>query len=181
MRKEIIERLTTKVDWKKVLRYFIKTSQKADKKSSVKRINRRYPYIHAGRKTARTSKIAISIDQSGSVSDRMLAAFYSELNKLADLAEFTVVPFDTQVAEEFVYVWKRGESRKFERVRYGGTCFNAPTKWVNEREFDGHIILTDMYAPKPVPSRCQRMWMTDSHHARNPYFTTNEKVISVDS
>jgi len=181
MRKEIIERLTTKVDWKKVLRYFIKTSQKADKKSSVKRINRRYPYIHAGRKTARTSKIAISIDQSGSVSDRMLAAFYSELNKLADLAEFTVVPFDTQVADEFVYVWKRGESRKFERVRYGGTCFNAPTKWVNEREFDGHIILTDMYAPKPVPSRCQRMWMTDSHHARNPYFTTNEKVISVDS
>lgn len=180
MRKEIIDRLTPKVDWRKVLRYFIKTSQKANKMSSIKKINRRYPYIHSGRKTSRTSKIAISIDQSGSVSDQMLAAFYAELNKLADLAEFTVVPFDTAVAEQHVYVWKKGEKRKRERVRYGGTCFNAPTKWVNERDFDGHIILTDMYAPKPVPSKCQRMWMTDKECARHPYFTTSERVIAVD-
>jgi predicted metal-dependent peptidase len=180
MRKEIIDRLTPKVDWRKVLRYFIKTSQKANKMSSIKKINRRYPYIHSGRKTSRTSKIAISIDQSGSVSDKMLAAFYAELNKLADLAEFTVVPFDTAVAEQHVYVWKKGEKRKRERVRYGGTCFNAPTKWVNERDFDGHIILTDMYAPKPVPSKCQRMWMTDKECARHPYFTTSERVIAVD-
>jgi Predicted metallopeptidase (DUF2201). len=110
----------------------------------------------------------------------MLAAFYAELNKLADLAEFTVVPFDTAVAEQHVYVWKKGEKRKRERVRYGGTCFNAPTKWVNERDFDGHIILTDMYAPKPVPSKCQRMWMTDKECARHPYFTTSERVIAVD-
>jgi len=26
----------------------------------------------------------------------------------------------------------------------------------------------------------QRMWMTDSHNAKNPYFKTNEKVIAVD-
>jgi len=91
-----------------------------------------------------------------------------------------VVPFDTQVAEDEVYVWKKGKRRTFERVSCGGTCFDAPTRWVNEREFDGHIVLTDMEAPKPIPSRCQRMWMTTPEYADRPYFTTNERVIAVD-
>jgi len=145
----------------------------------MKRINRRYPYIHAGRKTNRTASIAISIDQSGSVSDLMLAAFFSELNKLANIAEFTVVPFDTQVAEDKVYVWKKGEKKKTERVLSGGTCFNAPTEYVNARNFDGHIVLTDMYAPKPKPSKCQRMWMTDKNGAARPYFSTSERIVAI--
>ena len=80
VRKDIMDRIQTKVDWRKMLRYFIKTSQKANKQSSMKSINKRYPYIHAGKKTSRTAKIAISIDQSGSVSDAMLNAFFSELS-----------------------------------------------------------------------------------------------------
>ena len=180
MRKKIQDMVTPKVNWRSVLRYFVKTSQRANKRSTVRRINKRFPYIHAGKKVNRTAKIAISIDQSGSVSDEMLAVFFSELNGLAKYAEFTVVPFDTQVAESEVYVWKKGKRRTFERVSCGGTCFNAPSRWVNERQFDGHIILTDMEAPKPVPSKCQRMWMTTPECAQRPYFTTNERVIAVD-
>lgn len=180
VRKDIMSRIQTKVDWRKVLRYFIKTSQKANKQSSMKHINKRYPYIHAGRKTSRTAKIAISIDQSGSVSDQMLNAFFNELNKLAKYAEFTVVPFDTEVFEDKVYTWKKGENRKWERVLSGGTCFDAPTEYVNKRNFDGHIILTDLMAPKPKSSKCQRMWMTTSHYAQRPYFSTNERIVVVD-
>ena len=179
VRKDILDRLSAKIDWRKVLRYFIKTSQRSDKRSTVKRINRRYPYIHPGRKVQRQAKIAISIDQSGSVDDEMLALFFAELNQLADLAEFTVVPFDTRVAEDKVFVWKKGEKKKWERVLCGGTCFEAPTDFVNKGKWDGHIILTDMYAPKPKASRVQRMWMTDADSARNPYFQTHEKVIAV--
>ena len=177
--KDILSRVNKVVDWKKVLRYFVKASQKANKSSSIKRINRRYQYVHPGRKSARTAQIAISIDQSGSVSDDMLEAFFGELSKLAEFAEFTVVPFDTDVAEDQVYTWKKGEKRKHERVRYGGTCFDAPTKWVNDRNFDGHIVLTDMCAPAPIPSKCQRMWMTTPEYAARPYFSTNERVIVV--
>ena len=179
-RKEIMERLTTKVDWRKVLRYFIKTSQRANKRSTVRRLNKRYPRIHAGSKTNRVARIAISIDQSGSVSDRMLAAFYSELDKLAQLAEFTVVPFDTEVAEDKVYVWKKGSRKAWERVMCGGTCFDAPTRYVNAGNFDGHIVLTDLCAPKPIASSCQRMWMTTAAYAARPYFATNERVIAID-
>jgi len=180
VKQEILKRLETKVDWRKVLRYFIKTSQRASRRSSVKRINKRYAYIHPGKKTLRQAKIAIAIDQSGSVSDEMLAQFFGELNKLAKLAEFTVVPFDTEVDESKVYVWKKGANQKAERVLCGGTCFNAPTDYVNGQNFDGVIILTDMEAPKPKRCKAQRMWMTDQRGASRPYFKTNEKVIAID-
>ena len=179
-RREILDRLVAKVDWKKVLRYFIKTSQKANRSSTVKRVNRRYAYVHPGKKTNRVAKIAISIDQSGSVDDGMLALFFAELNKLANLAEFTVVPFDTRVDESLVYVWKKGETRKRERVMCGGTCFDAPTEYVNKGDFDGHIVLTDLMAPKPKASKCQRMWMTTEYYAKRPYFQTNERIVVVD-
>ena len=179
IRKDIMKRIQGFVDWKKVLRYFVKTSQKAAKSSTIKRINRRYPYVHPGRKTNRQASIAISIDQSGSVSDSMLEAFFAELNKLSDLATFTVIPFDTTVAEDMVYTWRKGEKRKWERVRSGGTDFNPPTEYVNSRSFDGHIVLTDLCAPKPKPSKCQRMWMTTEYYASNPYFQTNERVIAI--
>jgi predicted metal-dependent peptidase len=180
MRSDIMDRIATKIDWRKVLRYFVKTSQRADKRSTPRRLNKRFPKVHPGKRVRRQAKIAVSIDQSGSVDDGMLAAFFSELNKLAEIAEFTVIPFDTQVAEDKIYVWKKGQNKKTERVLTGGTCFDAPTKYVNEHGFDGHIILTDLMAPKPVPSKCQRMWMTTKAYAARPYFSTNERIIAID-
>ena len=180
VRKEIMDRVTAKINWRSVLRYFVKTCVRAEKRSTVRRINKRYPYIHPGKKVTRTPRIAVSIDQSGSVSDSMLSAFFAELNNLADICTFTVIPFDTIVAEDKVFEWKKGQKKKWERVLTGGTDFDAPTKYVNKGKFDGHIVLTDKCAPKPVSSKCQRMWMTDSHNARNPYFKTQERVIPID-
>jgi len=180
MRQDILDRIATRVDWRKVLRYFVKTSQRADRRSTPRRLNRRFPRIHPGKRVRRHARIAISIDQSGSVDDAMLAAFFSELNELAEIAEFTVVPFDTEVPENSVYVWKKGTHRRTERVLHGGTCFDAPTRYVNENGFDGHIVLTDMCAPKPISSNCQRMWMTTKANADRPYFQTNERVLAID-
>ena len=180
MRQEIMDRIQARVDWKKVLRYFVKTSQRADRRSTPRRLNRRFPKIHPGKRVRRHAKIAISIDQSGSVDDAMLAAFFTELNSLSEVAEFTVIPFDSDVGEDKIFVWKRGQTRKWERVLCGGTDFNPPTKYVNENGFDGHIILTDMCAPKPISSRCQRMWMTTKAYADRPYFQTSERVIAID-
>jgi len=182
MRKEILLSIQTVVDWRKMLRYFVKVSQRCDKSSTVKKINKRYPRIHAGKKVNRVANIAISIDQSGSVSDEMLMLFFAELNSLSDIATFTVIPFDTRVDPKLVYVWKKGKSHDAVRVMCGGTDFNAPTKWVNtvsKVKFDGHIILTDMQAPKPIASFPSRMWMTDKANAAAPYFKTSEVVVAV--
>ena len=179
-RQQILDSITTKVNWRSVLRYFIKTSQRASKRSTIKKINKRYAYVHPGKKIQRQAKIAIAIDQSGSVDNQMLSAFFSELNSLAKLAEFTVIPFDHEVDESKIYVWKKGETRKRERILNGGTGFNAPTDYVNEHNFDGVIILTDMMAPKPKRCKAQRMWMTTPECAANPWFQTNERVIAID-
>jgi predicted metal-dependent peptidase len=181
MKKQIMEKLKTYVDWRKMLSYFIKATVRADKTSTIRKINKRFPRIHAGKKVQRLANIAISIDQSGSVGDDMLALFFNELNKLADIATFTVIPFDTQVDDSKVYVWKKGKKRVWERVLCGGTDFNAPTKWVNDRDFDGHIVLTDMCAPKPIHSKSRRMWMTTKAYFDSPYFQTNEIVVAIDA
>lgn len=158
--KTILKSLRTEVNWRQVLRYFIGQSQKAESYSTVRRINRRFPYIHPGRRYHRTANIAISVDMSGSVDDNMLSKFFSELNKLSELATFTVIPFDSAVFEDKIFVWKKGSRKPAERVLFGGTNFDAPTTYVNEHGFDGHIILTDLCAPFPGTSRAQRMWMT---------------------
>ena len=180
-KEKILKAFESKIDWKKLLRYFVKTSQRANRTGSIKRINKRYPYIHPGKKTSRVAKVAVSIDQSGSVDNEMLSKFFSELNKLSEIAEFTVIPFDTRIDEKLVYIWKKGEKRKWNRVMCGGTDFNAPTEYVNGRgDFDGHIVLTDLCAPKPKPSKVQRMWMTTPYHAKHPYFSTKEKIVAID-
>lgn len=170
-----------KLDPKKVLASFIKSSVAADKKTSVTKRNRRLPGKKFGRRTQHRANIAISIDQSGSVSDELLSKVFSWLSDFAKFASFTVVPFDHEVFEEKVYVWKKGEKRKKERVLYGGTDFNAPTEFVNKRNFDGHIVITDMQAPKPIRSKCQRMWLTDAYGDRyGHYKPTGERKLILD-
>jgi predicted metal-dependent peptidase len=167
------------LDPKKVLASFIKASIAADKKTSVTKRNRRLPGKKFGRRTLHRANIAISIDQSGSVSDELLGKVFEWLGEFAKFASFTVVPFDHEVFEEKVYVWKKGERRKRERVLCGGTDFNAPTKFVNDRNFDGHIVITDMLAPKPIRSKCQRMWLTDKWGSRQTYFKPQGERILV--
>jgi predicted metal-dependent peptidase len=181
VRQEIKKMIVPTISPEAVLRYFIKTSTKSNRTSTIRRVNPRYPYIHPGRRAKRVANIAISIDQSGSVNDQMLQTFFAFLNKFASIATFTVVPFDCTVCEEAIYVWKKGEARKWHRVRYGGTNFDAPTDYVNKRNFDGHIIITDMQASKPKASKCQRLWITDSYNKKYQWFQTNEKVLAIDA
>ena len=181
VREDIMQRLKTKVDWKKVLRYFIGRAQRSDRTNTIRKINKRFPYIHAGRKTNYSAHIAIAIDQSGSVGDEMLNEFFNELNKLASLATFTVIPFDDRVFESKVYTWKKGEKRKWERVLSGGTNFDAPTAYVNKHpEYDALLILTDMYASKPKSCNVQRAWMTTADCKRTMPFSTSELILTVD-
>ncbi len=181
VRSTVIEKLKASVvDWRKTLRYFCITSKKADRSSSIKRLNRRYPFIHAGKKSSRLANIAISVDQSGSMSEEQLSAIAAELTKLAEIVDFTVIPFDHEVVEKEVFQWAKGKKIKLKRVAHGGTNFDAPTKYVNERNFDGHILLTDLMASPPQKSKCKRIWINvDNYYRDKKTFGTNnnEKVI----
>jgi predicted metal-dependent peptidase len=149
------------VDWKSLLRQFIGMSISAEKSNSIKRINRKYPYVHPGRKRKYRAKVVVYIDQSGSVGDDNIEEMFGELNCLAKHVDFTVFAFDTQVSVDQRLEWKRGQKKPTIRFRSGGTDFNAPTRHFNEHkgEWDAMIIFSDGECSKPEPALGRRAYI----------------------
>jgi len=161
MRGQLREMISTEVDWRALLRNFVGRSQRANKSSTMKRINRKYPYIHPGRKIGHTANVAVYVDMSGSVDDEALSLLYAELNGMAKKTTFTFIPFDSDVDEESSFVWKRGQKKPPVRFRCGGTSFKAVAKHAdkNRGKFDAYLIMTDGEASDPGPSRMRRGWI----------------------
>jgi predicted metal-dependent peptidase len=151
----------TKVNWKEILNYFVGTTQRGDKRRTHRRINRKYPYIHPGTRRSYKSSIAIYVDQSGSVSDKEIELFFTALSSLTKETEFTVYHFDSTVDEKSKKKWKKNQKFESYRTRCGGTDFQAVTTHFeeNQSEYDGYIIMTDGYAPKPSKAVKKRCWM----------------------
>lgn len=161
MRGTLRDLCSNEVDWRKVLKSFCGMSQRANRSRTMKRINRKYPYIHSGRKIGHSANVAVYVDQSGSVDDDSLAMLYAELEQLARKVTFTFLPFDSSVDTENEFTWKRGQKSRLQRYRCGGTDFKAVAKHAeaNKHRFDGYIVMTDGEAADPGPSRLRRAWV----------------------
>ena len=162
VRGQIRSMMSQTIDWRSVLQYFCGTKQRANRSRSFRKINRKYPYIHPGRKTSHTSNIAIYIDQSGSVGDDDLELLFGALNDLASRVTFTIYHFDTEVDEDSKHVWRKNKKiEKAYRTRCGGTCFNVVEDHFRKvaSEYDGYIIMTDGYAAKPKNCISKRCWV----------------------
>ena len=160
---EIRRSVSTVVNWRQVLRQFIGSVTRGHRSTSIKRINRRYPYVHPGVKKGYTAKLIVAIDESGSVGDDMLEMFFSELDSLTRKVDITLLHFDCHTTVKDMYEWRKGTRPELKRVRGGGTNFDAPTDFVNSPEnrgrWDGLLIMTDGCAPAPGPSRIKRGWV----------------------
>ena len=161
MRGTLRDMVSREIDWKAVLRNFCGMTRRANRVSSIKRLNRKYPGIHPGSQRGYTASLAIYIDQSGSVDDESLSLLFGELSNLARRVAFTVYFFDTAVDEENKFEWKKGQRVAAQRTRCGGTCFRCVTEHANKNKdkFDGYLILTDGEASDPGPSRLRRGWV----------------------
>ena len=161
MRSELRKMCSNEVDWKSVLRAFCGMSQRANRSRTMKRINRKYPYIHSGRKVGHSANVAVYVDQSGSVDDGSLALIYAELEQLSRKVTFTFIPFDSTVDTDNEIVWKKGKKQRLNRFRCGGTNFHAVAEHAeaNKHRFDGYIVCTDGEAADPGPSRMRRAWV----------------------
>ncbi len=170
--------ISDQIDWRALLRKFIGFSQHLNKSSTIKRLNRRFPYIHPGRRRSRGATLWLYIDQSGSVSDEDIALLFGELDNLAKKVNFRVCFFDTQVDTDFID-WKRGQKHPAQRRRCGGTDFDAPTQHANEHrgEMDGVLILSDGECCKPKSSLTKRAWVIVPDRELN--FKTDELVIQM--
>ena len=182
MQAEIRRSISNIINWRSVLRQFIGSLTRGERTTSIKRINRRYAYIHPGVKRGYTAKLAIAIDQSGSVDDIQLNGFFSELATLTKRVSVDILPFDCYLDPKDVFEWKKGTSPQLKRVRGGGTDFNAPTAYVNDPKnrgkFDGLLILTDGECAAPDVSRVKRGWVLSKGHKL--MFDTSELQVFMD-
>jgi predicted metal-dependent peptidase len=182
MRDEIRRFISRSVDWRRVLRYFVGTLCRGHRTQTFKRINKRYPYIHPGNKRGYCARVAIFIDQSGSVSDEAIAKVFAALNTLSKIVEFDIFHFDTEVDEKSMMTWRKGAMPKHLRTRYGGTNFQAVTDYVNaprnRGRWNGYIIMTDGECFKPSSSRVKRAWIIVP--GEKLLFETDELVVQMD-
>ena len=179
---DIRKSITSIINWRSVLRQFVGSLVRGGRTTSIKKINKRYPYFHPGVKRGYEAKLLIAIDQSGSVSNEMLTEFFSELGSLTKKVSIDVLPFYTEAFEKDRYTWRKGSNHPAKRVRGGGTDFNAPTKFANDPKnrgrWDGLLILTDGEAPAPVASRIRRGYVLGK--GCKLLFGTSDIVVKMD-
>lgn len=163
LRDEIRRSISVIINWRHVLRQFVGTLVRGNRSTSIKRINRRYPYVHPGVKRGYTAKLLVAIDESGSVDEAMLQMFFAELEQLTRKVDVTLLHFDCSCSEKNLYEWKKGMRPALKREKGGGTDFNAPTALANDPKnrgrWDGMLIMTDGQAPAPGASRIKRGWV----------------------
>jgi predicted metal-dependent peptidase len=161
MREEIRKKVSGEIDWKSVLKSFVGSLIRSDRMSSIYKLNKRYPGIMPGNSRDTRPKLALFIDQSGSVSDEEIMLLFGEISSLSKIVDIVVYYFDTEVDTENTIRWKRGTTPKLLRTRCGGTDFEAPTRFIknSKEKFEGYLILTDGGAGKPSASRVKRGWV----------------------
>lgn len=162
MRSKLREMVSREIPWQAILKRFCGMSRRADRASSIRRINRKYAGIHPGAYRDYKANIAVYLDQSGSVSDSDLALFAGELDGLAKRVTFTLFNFDTEVDTKSERELRKGKRVELTRTRCGGTDFSCVTKHVQSpagKRFDGALILTDGYAPDPGICRTKLGWV----------------------
>lgn len=174
--------VSNQIDWRLLLREFCGLVHSSERTTTIKKINKKYPYQHPGYKRKKRANINVYIDQSGSVSNDEISLLFGELANLAKYISFTVYFFDTSVDEEGKIVWRRGQIIKPERHRCGGTDFEAPIKHANKNKdgIDGLMILTDGECSQPSePSLKKLAWVITPNNKLNFQQRTSEVLIQM--
>ena len=167
------------LSWQAILKKYIGTIS-ANKRKTRMRLNRRQPerFDLSGRVDDKVLKIAVAIDTSGSVDDRMISQILNEI--FAILAkrkhEITVIECDAQVQR--VYRAKNaGEIQKKVAGR-GGTMFTPVIEYINKDKYFRDALLiyfTDGFGESkiPKPMTYRNLWVVfdDERHlsVKEPY------------
>lgn len=171
---QIIAANKPKVNWKKEVRWFINKVVLMGRRSTRMRPNRRYGISQPGTKRNYTSRLLVAFDTSGSVSDKQLQYFATELNGMIDHVIADFVQFDTIIQGKPEPYTKKASKIKVKGR--GGTCFEPVIKLADEQRYDGLVIFTDGYAPFPKKPKCRMMWAVCERDA-GVEFPYGKKVI----
>ena len=155
-------------NWKKYFRRLIGTAISIDLKKTRKKESIRFPDASAV-KYRKKSKILVAVDTSGSVNDKEICDFFSEINHIYKAgAEIDICEADAAVEKVYRYNGKWDMSI----TGRGGTSFDPPCQYFNEhRDYTMMIYFTDGYAPLPsMRIRNNKIiWIITSNGKRQDY------------
>jgi len=144
--------LKNELDWKAILKMFLGRTRSLERVSTMKRVNKRLPYMMPGAKRSTIANVLCAIDQSGSVSDEDVQRFLAETFAASKEGKIDIINFDTEMDENSLQSITNGQNFKWVRTRCGGTDFDAVQRYLNNSKRRGKysacIIMTDGYAPK---------------------------------
>lgn len=166
-------------DWRGHLSRLIKRTRSVDISFSRRKHNKRFGTMFPGVIREYRPRIAVAVDESGSVSEELWNKIVERLSSLSRYASFSYVPFDCQVHEEGIKSFKHKERFAIGRSRVGGTDFDAPTQWFNENrdKYDALFIATDGEACAPSVCAKKRMWLIPE--GSNLAFDTSEEIVYI--
>jgi predicted metal-dependent peptidase len=136
------------VPWRNVLQRFVAKCLDMHIDSSRKRRSRRFGLVHPGTIKEPKLRLGIAIDTSGSVGDKYLTQFFTEVNKIYSMGiEIYVVQADTevQVAEEY------SPKKPIVVKGRGGTAFQPAIDALEKIECDGILYFTDGCTDGEIP------------------------------
>ena len=146
-----------KVDWKRMVRIFCASSGRSRIRHTIKRISKRYG-TRPGIKVQRLQRLLVAVDTSGSIDQKMLEEFFTEIHGTWKVgATVVIVECDAEVQRSYDY---RGKPPKAVKGG-GGTEFEPVFAWMRkQRPFDGVLYLTDGYGPAPTSRpNCKLLWV----------------------
>jgi len=155
MDRAIQELLEPKVNWREVLREYVKTMCRAKDTSSWRRVNRRFLSMGAYMPSLigeRVGRLVIAIDTSGSIGDKELAEFLSEVKGIAEEVNPSAVDliyWDSDVAghEEYDETTVPIIVSATRAKGGGGTSPSCVSEYLKEKKIEPEcvILLTDGY------------------------------------
>ena len=146
--------LKPKLDYRKVLSGFRSSILCSKRRLTRMRPNRRSGFQYMCSIRQLRTNYLVAVDVSGSISDDDLKFFFSTINRFFKygVEKIDALTFDTSPGEPVTLTRAKAE---FKVKGRGGTNFQPVVDYMAEhKEYDGLIIFTDGYAPKPdVPAR----------------------------
>jgi predicted metal-dependent peptidase len=161
MPREIGELLKPKVDWRSVLRKFVRTSLKDRDSVSWRKAHKNFLWqdvILPSILGKRMKHLVIAMDTSGSIQGELLTAFLSEMNQIVkDVGadRIDILYWDTEVAGHETY--KGTDTAIVHRTNPkggGGTNPDVVVAYMNEHKLspDALVMLTDGYMHTNKPA-----------------------------
>ena len=164
--------LKPKLDYRKVLSGFRSSVLCSKRRLTRMRPNRRSGFQYMGSIRQLKTNYLVAVDVSGSITEEDLRYFFSTINRFFKygVEKIDVLTFDTALGEPVTLSKAKAE---FQVKGRGGTNFQPVVNFMAEHsEYDGLIIFTDGYAPKPmVPARLKGrlLWILRSEKEYNEH------------